>query len=164
MLAEQDDERLAGPPGDAQRHGRVARLVVGRHDARTGQQRREVAHDAAEHLQAAQHPGDASLGRVDVEDRQPAHEGQRGQRDVAGGVVRQLAYPGLVAHDDRAQALALDDRRVWAVQRDAHAQRSRAVQQLARQSDREIGLGVARAGQEIARSRPRAAPLGDGLV
>ena len=90
---------------------------------------------------------------------------ERGERHVAGGVVGQLAPAGGVVDDDRAQPLALDDGRMVAVERDADAQRARAVQELARERDRELllaGLRVGRGRQAVfvVLSWPRIAPPG----
>ena len=77
---------------------------------------------------------------------------ERGQRHVAGGVVGQLAPAGGVVDDDRAQPLALDDGRMVAVECDADAQGARAVQELARERDRELllaGLRVGRGRQAV---------------
>jgi len=68
------------------------------------------------------------------------HRGQVRERQVAGGVVGQLAPPVVVMDDDRAQPRALDDGRVVAVECDAYAQRAGPVQELARESDGEREL------------------------
>ncbi|HWI07370.1 MAG TPA: hypothetical protein VNT54_07620 [Solirubrobacteraceae bacterium] len=77
-----------------------------------------------------------------------------GKREITGGIVRQLAdgTAGLV-DADRAQPLALDDRRLRGVERDADAQRARAVQQLAGERDGELQLlVVADQGRSVLRS------------
>ena len=92
-----------------------------------------------EHLQAAEDPGDDAGLRVDLKRRQLAHERQRRQRGVRGRVVGEgLGLGGLLVHDDRAEPGALDHRRRRRVERDAHAQRAAAVQQLARERDGEV--------------------------
>lgn len=79
----------------------------------------------------------------------------------------QLAAPMVVVDDDGAQPSALDDGRMVAVERDADAQCTRAVQELARERYRERELLVivrrlGRGGQAgfVAVSCPRMAPAG----
>lgn len=78
----------------------------------------------------------------------------------------QLAAPGGVVDDDRLQPRALDDRRTFAVERDADAQRAGAVQELARDGyrERELLVAVGRIGlrRQLGYffSWPRTAPAG----
>jgi hypothetical protein len=78
--------------------------------------------------------------------------------------VGQLVAPGIVVDDDRLQPRALDDGRADAVECDADAQRAGAVQELARERDRELLVARRRVG--CARqlgyffSCPRMAPAG----
>jgi hypothetical protein len=90
---------------------------------------------------------------------------KRRERHVACRVVGQLALAGAVVDDDRAQARTLDDGRLVAVERNADPQRSRAVQELARECYRERelpGLGGRVGGRRqlvlIVLSWPRIAP------
>jgi hypothetical protein len=57
--------------------------------------------------------------------------------------VGQLVAPGRVVDDDRLQPRTLDDGRPVAVEGDADAQRAGAVQELAREGDRERELLLA---------------------
>lgn len=77
----------------------------------------------------------------------------------------QLTAPPVVVDDDCAQPSALDDGRMVAVECDADAQRTRTVQELARECYRERELPVligrvGRGGQAgfVAVSCPRMAP------
>ena len=78
----------------------------------------------------------------------------------------QLVLPGGVVDDDRPQPGALDDRGTVAVERDADAQGAGAVQELAREGDRERELLVAAGRIGLRRqlryffSWPRTAPAG----
>jgi hypothetical protein len=75
--------------------------------------------------------------------------------------VRQLTAAAVVVDDDRAQARALDDGRLVAVERDADAQCARAVQELAGDRDRERELLAFRQRRQlgfVAVSCPRMAP------
>jgi hypothetical protein len=80
--------------------------------------------------------------------------------------VGQLVAPGGVVDDDRLQPRALDDGRTVAVERDADAQRAGAVQDLAREGDRERELLIAVGRVGLRRqlryffSWPRTAPAG----
>ena len=83
----------------------------------------------------------------------------------------QLVLSRLVVNDDGAQPLAFDDGRTAAIQRDADAQRARAVQELARERYRErelrVVLGRFGRGRQLgffAVSCPRRAPAGYALL
>ena len=82
----------------------------------------------------------------------------------------QLVAAGGVVDDDRLQPRALDDGRAVAVERDADAQRPRAVQELARKGDRERELLVGIRWIGLRRqlryffSCPRTAPAGYFVV
>ena len=141
VLAEQHDDRLAGTACESQLTAGVGRLELRGDDACTPEQRRQLTHGPAEHLDPAEHASDLSRRGVDIEGWQLAHERQLGQVDVRGRIVCQQILAVLGVHDDRTEALALDHRRWIGVQRDAHAQRPAAVQQLAGERDGEVTLG-----------------------
>jgi hypothetical protein len=62
------------------------------------------------------------------------------QLDVGAAVVVQLDRDVVLVDDDGTEALARDDGRRLAVERDADAQRAGAVQQLAGERDRDLAI------------------------